>query len=870
VHPLVERLKASLAGRREEIRALHARGTPGRVVASALCDAVDEVVVGTAEAMSVATEGLAVAVAALGGYGRGLLNPGSDVDLLFVSENGRSLPQEAVGEYLRLLWDIGFELGHASRTFGECVQLGRNEHQAFTAMLDARFLAGEPEVFARFERTFRRGVARGNERALIAAIARNRELRHAQYQGRVGLLEPNVKEGPGGLRDVHDLRWANLIVGHRPSQDGAEHDGLLSPNQEKALDAAYDVLLRARNELHFCANRKQDVLDHALQAPMAAGLGYQDSDVGRAVEQFMQGYYLAAHQIKRLTDVALRTLLAEQRRSWWLLDRVRQRALASGFVLRGRSLGLPSRGRDGFFKADPLRLLSVFAEQQRLSVELDASCEAAITEHLGLIDANFRASPEGRRIFFRILGADRNVAAALRHMHELGVLGAYLPEFGALSSLVQHDRYHAYTVDDHTLRAVEHLETLTRRMSVSPTPEENVVTELEHPQVLYLAVLLHDVGKPFRRGDHAEHGAELVRPVAERLGLLPSERQLLMFLVRHHLLLSTLSQRRDMGDLAMLRDVAVQVPSIEHLRGLYLLTYADLHALNESVWTEWKGALLWDAYINLSHIIEGDSGTRYERGAAEKVAQEAIRELSATFGRERVAAHLEGMPERYILSHEVGEIGRHLASIGELDPAPCATWLEAGDAYSTLTVCTRDQPYRLSQICGVISSADLNIIGARAYTRDDGVVLDLFEVTEADDDRPRVSSGHQREVRDRLRAVLAGEISVGRLLEQHRRRWSRRWSKPGTHPTLVTFEDSVSRQHTVIEISAADRQGLLYMMTHTLSDLGLDIHTARITTEVDKAVNAFYVTEVGEGRVVNESRRTEIHGRLVESIDGAG
>ena len=266
-----------------------------------------------------------VAVAALGGYGRGFLNPASDVDLLFVSEHGRSLPQEAVGEYLRLLWDAGFELGHACRTFSECVALGRSDHEAFTAMLDGRFLVGDPHVFARFERAFRRGVVRGNERVFIAAIARNRELRHAQYHGSVGLLEPDVKEGLGALRDVHAIGWASLIADQRFSGDGAERNGPLTSSEQRALDAAHDALLRTRTELHFKVGKKQDVLDHALQVAVAAGLGYEDSDVGRAVEQFMQEYYLAAHQVKRLTDGALRALLAERRRSWWFLDRVRQR-----------------------------------------------------------------------------------------------------------------------------------------------------------------------------------------------------------------------------------------------------------------------------------------------------------------------------------------------------------------------------------------------------------------------------------------------------------------------------------------------------------------------------------------------------------------
>ena len=527
-------------------------------------------------------------------------------------------------------------------------------------------------------------------------------------------------------------------------------------------------------------------------------------------------------------------------------------------VLTHSSIGLPRR-RKSFFEDNPWKLMSLFLDAQRFGVPINEPTRRRIQDSIHLVDDALRRSRKVAHIFLEILRAPGGVAGTLRTMHELGILGAYIPEFDNLTCLVQYNRYHIYTADEHTLLAIEHIERLSTRSSEDGNLAhlKQAFKEIPRKEILYLAVLLHDIGKSVRGSDHSLEGAAMARRFLLRLGLPSEEIDGIVFLIRNHLQMSHISQRRDLSDQRMLKEFSQSVRHPDLLRMLYLLTYADLSAVTRTAWTVWKAHLLRELYAKtLSLLTQGVPSLEEER-RRQAASRDLVRAIGDRFEAGKVKAHLDRLPPHYAELNDSEYVERHLNLIRKLEKASVAVGFAPSRFFSEVTVCTRDKPYRLSEICGVLSSNDINIFGAQAYTRSDGVVIDIFQVTTLDEASHRI---HQRQVQDQLAGVFQENIRLEDLFIRHRRRWSRRRKPSARIPTEVHFENGISDKYTIIDIFAQDAVGLLYRITRTLSDLGLDIDTARVTTQADKAVDSFYALRNGEKI---ESKETQDHIRKV-------
>lgn len=838
--------KAELDRRREA----HHSGVASLEIARALAAGADAVVLELYERARPPAR--SHALVALGGYGREEMAPYSDVDLLFLFSREKDKAAPFIAGVLRPLWDLGFEVGHSSRTLSEVVEMARQDMDSRTAMMDGRLLAGDPELFAQFQQRLYAKLPR----ATVAGLQQWR-LARGRAGGSVQLLEPHLKESPGGLRELQALDWALRARVGGPQTDPLRRH-FLDEEERAALARGARFLWRVRLELHFCAGRRQDVLEHGLKPRVARAFGYTDRGRELAVERFMQDYYLHAQAIYTLVSRTFEELTRKERNGRRLL-------LEEGVVVADDKLELVEG--EGYFAAEPLRLLRLFSLAQARRLRLSEGAQRAIRASLHLIDEAVRCSPEARGLFLGILRRKHCASRTLRTMHELGVLGAYLPEFGALTCLVQYDIYHLYTVDEHTLVAIENLEGLARREDQGPL--SRLFAGFARRELLYLGVLLHDIGKAMRQ-DHIACGIQLAGALLERLGLPREDRRLVLFLVEHHLDMVILSQRRDLDDYRMIAEFAGLFANLEWLEALYLVSYADLSAVAHDAWTDWQGALLWDLYYKTREQIESGLKTLEEQHHVRQLLDMHLRYITGTWPAQRVAAfqaHVQQLPSRYLMAYNRDQIERHLALIDALGEGVAATEFVERQAYTELIICARDQRQLLAQLCGVLAVNDVNILRAQVNTRADAVVLDIFQVTDVDG-APALPERKQQRVREQLGAVIAGALEVDHLFGQYSANWSWRVRKGGAHvrPPEVEFENQVSDRYTVVEVGVQDNVGLLYKITHALSELELDIHTALINTVADRATDAFYVVDARGQKIVNFEVLDQIRQRLLERL----
>lgn len=858
-------LRAFVDAEWDRAHKLHRSGASGTEVVDTITASADALIEGLfAEARREHPRTLrkGYAIIALGGYGRGQLNPKSDIDLLFLFDNVKK-GDPLTRAVLHTLWDLRFEVGYSTRSIADCVQAGQEDVESLTAMLESRFLAGDRDLHARFESTMTTQFTGRKARAFVEQKIEERVQRTSRSS--VQLQEPNIKENPGGLRDAHTAGWILMARRNRRAPEGFLEEHLLSKRNYAAYVEALGFVLRVRNELHFHTGKKHDILEHDLQPQIAEGLGYEDTEHEMGVERFMRDYYTHARQINQLTDLVCEKLGSTSVANR-ALDLIVRRPLDDGAMLSHTQIQLPKR-RSKFFEQDPHRLLSLFLDAQRFGARLNPTAQQAIRDNLHLIDDELRASPRAARIFLEILRAPADVAITLRKMHDLGVLGAYIPEFGGLTCLVQYNLYHIYSADEHTLVTIRNLENLARNPSVSPDlrPFRRLLNDLSRRELLYIALLMHDVGKARRGKNHSVEGASMARTFLERIGLPESQIESVEFLVREHLSMSHISQRRDLGDEEMIAEFARQFRSAEDLRMLCLLTYADLSGVTKTAWTAWKGQLLWELFLKTFRVITGDGERTDQEMVLDEALPEILEELDGRHEPGVVEAHVRSLPTRYAQTVSGDEVGAHIDLIEKLEDTSVAVAFADSGAFSEVTICTRDLPYRLSQICGVLATNDLNIFSAQAYTREDGIVIDTFQVT-SPDGVTEIDTKRRNRVRSQLTRVLDGETEIRELFDKHQARWSRRRRPTRSAPTEVHIDNGISDQFTVIDVFARDNVGLLYRITEALSDFELDISTARIGTQADRAVDAFYVRHKADGKVEDDDSLDEIRAKLLEKL----
>jgi [protein-PII] uridylyltransferase len=790
-------------------------------------------------------------VVALGGYGRGELHPSSDIDLMVVYDGELSpFVQRVMHELLYALWDLGFQVGHSLRSLDDCVAMARTDFPSRTSMQEARLIEGDRRLFARFGRVLRDNVYRKDFGEFLTMTLAEREQRYRKFGASPYIGEPNVKESAGGLRDMHTAMWlAAAKFGARTLRELADR-GLITAREQAAADAALTFLWRVRNELHFFSGHKNDVLTRDLQPRIAKNLGYETEGETLGVEQFMREYYLHARRIHRLSRRLIARCQETLSRHGSAERRQRQQALADGLVFFDGRLHLADRDAGGL-RADPVRLMKVFWHLHRLGCDLSPDLERAVEDSLDAVDDAVRADPAIRDVFLDICRAWGRVALTLSEMHELGLLGRYLPEFGALTCLVQYDVYHKFSADQHSLLAVEHLEALAPGQSAESEGAAQVFNEVEKPELLMLGMLLHDIGKARGHG-HVAKGIPLAQALTRRIGLPETECGLVEFLVAHHLTMSHIAQRRDIDDPKTISDFAATVGDPQRLRMLYLLTYADMRAVGPGVLTPWQASILHELYRRTLARLTGGLEVKPNRVQMVTRLGEVVRDdVSA----QAVKAHVAMVPDRYLANTSVQRMAEHLRQIARLESAPVATELfhHPDLGTSDLVVVTRDVPGLFALIAGTLAAHGVNIVSAQIATRADGIAIDTFQVNDPTGEAV-ASAARWGRVLDALRSVLTGEQTVEQLLERRQR--AGRSPADGFGRPKIAVDNRLSDAHTVVEVKCPDRVGLLYLITRTLSAQGLDIASARIATEIDQALDTFYVHDRA-GRKLDEPAATE-------------
>jgi [protein-PII] uridylyltransferase len=863
----LEVLRQHLTSNVDFLRAAHLGGASGQQSVAAYAGFMD-IFLGTLYRLAVEDakrEGLVpspLVLVALGGYGRGELHPLSDLDLMLIYD-GEMGPyvQRVTQGLLYALWDLGLQVGHAVRSLPDCLAMARTDFPSRTSMQQARLLVGDRRLFNRFRKVLAENVYQKDFAQFLETTLTERDQRYRKFGGSPYMGEPNVKESAGGLRDIHTAMWlTSTKFGTRTLRELADKR-LINGREQKTTDEALTFLWRVRNELHFLSGHKNDVLSRDIQPQIAKNFGYTGDELSLPVEKFMRDYYLHARVIHRVSRRLIARCRETLSRRASVQRRLRQEALADGLIVLDEQLHLAQA--DGrAFREEPVRLIKVFWHSHHLGFELGVDVERAIEDSLDLIDDAFRASPEARELFLGICRSWGRTAQTLREMHELGVLGRYLPEWGALTCLVQYDIYHKFTADQHSLIAVQNLEALAPGQSPDSEGNAQVVSELERPGLLMLGMLLHDIGKGKGHG-HVAKGIPLIETLSARMGLAPEDADKVIFLVAHHLTMSHVAQRRDIDDPKTIETLAGVCRTPERLRMLYLLTCADMRAVGPGVMTGWQAQILWDLY---ARTLTRLTGGQRERPTRESVAQRVTEAMRGDVARTAVAAHLALLSDRYLTTTSPQRIAAHLRLLDRLaDGGVLATELfhhpDLGS--SELVVATRDVPGLFSIIAGTLASQGINILSAQIHTRADGIALDTFQVNDPFGEAVTEEARWRRTL-EALRLVLRGEASVEDLLARRRAVYPSGDGVPG--PPKISVDNQISDSRTVVEVKCPDRVGLLYVITRTLSGHGLDIASARIATEIDHAYDTFYVTDRQGRRLEDEAAMARVRESLEDAL----
>lgn len=781
-----------------------------------------------------------IAVIAMGGYGRAELAPYSDVDILIACGKKTKLVEAIAGSFIRLMWDCGFELGHAVESLVEADYALTRDMDTKTALIESRWVCGSKRVAKALEKKIGR-IRKSDREEYLRRKIDDALARREKFGSSFQLIEPNVKLSPGGLRDYQTLVWLGLVGRAPHGLQALRNRGLLLRGERRELDDAYDFLLRVRVEMHIATRSKQDQLTVAVQQGLAKSIGFVPRGDHLAVESFMREYYRHSRTIFRITDDCLDAL---------------ERGKNVG-VLLGQSRIKPDGSKlDMSLRLPTLRKqpLVVFEKQkasgQKLARALRRRLEQVVQEQLGALTVVDRM----RRAFPLLLDDDRNVDLVVRSLHETRFLMKIIPEYDQLTCLKRYDLYHHYTVDEHSFKVLENLVALGRADADANDPLVRLYTELPEKRVLFLSALLHDIGKIEGRG-HAKKGAVLSRTILKRMSVPQHEIDIVSDLIENHLLMSHFSQRRDPTDIGTITAFCDRVGNRTRLKNLCLLTYADYRATSPLVWNEWKRTLLWELYVRAYDFM-----ARREK-QPEDVYRQHKEHLLETFpegdARRRALAHLDLLPGGYLLTMTPAMVRGHLQMIDRLDGEPAVVSHRFVGGAHEITFCTNDKPYRLSQLCGVLAINDFTILNAFAFTRRDGKVIDVFVVEPVDRGEalaPAETLLRIERIRTNLLDVLRDKLDLEAATKKHAHRW-RRVAKGGIPvATQVTFENDVSKEFTIIDVFAQDRPGLLYTITRTLSQQGLTIARAKISTEGARAIDSFYVGKLVAPEALKELR----------------
>ncbi|HHY48339.1 MAG TPA: [protein-PII] uridylyltransferase [Alphaproteobacteria bacterium] len=810
-----------------------------------------------------------ISIAAVGGYGRGTLAPGSDIDLLFILPYKQTPWGEQVTEYiLYMLWDLGQKVGHAVRSVDDCIRMAKSDMTVRTATLEARYLAGDKGLFEQLQTRFETEIMPRTGPEFIAAKMAEREERHRQMGNTRYVVEPNVKDGKGGLRDLNTLFWIGKYF-YRV-RTGAElvDKGVLSAAEYRLFQRAEDFLWAIRCNLHFLTGRADEKLTFDVQPELAERLGYSDRAGMLGVERFMKRYFLVAKDVGDLTRIFCTSLEFHHAKPLDMMGLVlapfrRGRTAIKGepdFVIDSGRL---NTARPDVFEKDPRNLIRCFVIAGELDLFFHPDAIKQITRSLRLIGSDLRNDPRANADFLRILTSPKSVERILRAMNESGVLGRFVPDFGKIVAHMQFNMYHHYTVDEHLIRAVGVMAEIENGGLKHELPlTHELLPHLNNLRLLYVALFLHDIAKG-RPEDHSIAGARIARKFCPRLGLDPAETETVAWLVEYHLLMSEVSQSRDIQDPETAKSFAEIVQSPQRLALLMILTACDIRAVGPGVWTGWKGSLLRALYYATEPLLSGGHSQVTQRDRVEE-QKNVLRGALAGWSAEEIETYLARHYDHYWLRAETELQLEHARMIRAADAAGNAfagsVRVKAFEGITEVSFYTPDHPRLLSLIAGACTMCDASIIGAQIFSTRDGRALDTFRLrrsfTSDEDEKVRATR-----IIDTVRQLLQGRRQI--LIDLGKESRHNRRLKPFSLPAEVQVSNSLSEKFTVIEVSGLDRMGLLHLLTRAIADLNLTIASAHIGTYGEKAVDVFYVTDLTGHKIDSKPRQKRIRDALL-------
>jgi len=810
------------------------------------------------------TTGERFAVIAVGGYGRGLLAPFSDIDLLFLTPYKRASRVEQMVEHmLYLLWDLGLKVGHATRSVDECIRLAKSDMTIRTSLLEARALWGEVSLVEDFKTAFWSDVA-ADDAHFMAAKLEEREERHISFGDSRYLLEPNVKEGKGGLRDLHALYWIAKHHYQVQTIDDLVRLEVFTAGERRRFRKAGEFLSSVRCHLHHWAGRAEERLTFDAQVEIAKRMGYADRPNMRGVERFMKYYYLTAKTVGDLTRIICAGLEATNHRParFSISHLWRQNRDIEGFELVGGRLAAKT---EVSFSENPIQILQIFEAGERLGLDIHPSALRLVRRDLKKVDL-VRDDPEANRLFMAMLTSEKSPSRVLARLNEAAVLGRFVPDFGRVVAQMQYDMYHTYTVDEHTIRAIGILRDLEVGLLKDQAPvASSVIGQTESRRALYVALFCHDIAKG-RGGDHSILGAEVVDYLGPRLGLNDGETETASWLVRNHLVMSHIAFKRDPSDPQTVKDFVDVVQSLERLRLLLILTVCDIRAVGPNTWTEWKASLLRELFFRAQEAIAGGDEA-FSVASRIEIAKDETALGFKDWDPDIIAEIMHLLPAAFWLSAPPDELGRRIRVYEEARKLDPPLMIEVrpfpeGDA-SEVIIATPDHPGLFARIAGGLALAGVDIVQSHAATLADGFVLDVF-VVESDPEGDGVSRRDKR-ILECVKAALSGEINLSKELSKAPP-WKRR-SEVFLVPPQVVIDNKASRTHTVIEVVGRNRTGFLNKIAWTLTQQGLQIGQSRINTYGERAVDVFYVKDVFGLKMEQEGKINAVRKALLQALE---
>ncbi len=807
-------------------------------------------------------------VVAVGGYGRGELAPFSDLDLLFLSPYKRTARVEQMVEtILYFLWDLGFKIGQATRTVDDCVRLAKKDQTIATNLLDGRYIWGEQTLYRSFKTRFNKEVRQDAPSRFVQAKLEERDQRHVKTGGSRYSLEPHIKDGKGGLRDLQTLLWIAKFAHGVASFAELQERGLATKGEVRTFEKAEHFLWTLRCHLHYLTGRGEERLTFDLQAQIAPRMGYRRHAGTKAVERLMRHYFLVAKDVGSLTRLICAELEAKSNRR--LRDRLPPllRKRFECFRMKAGRLTIEDRK---LFKDEPLQMLRLFRVAQQHDLEIHPEALRWVTMNLRLIDG-LREDPEAGKLFLQMLCHNERGEEALRRLNEAGVLGRFIPDFGRIVSQMQFNMYHHFTVDEHLIFTVGVLGKVERGLLKEEAPiASDVIDKVISRRVLYLAAFLHDIAKG-RREHHSDAGAKVALHLGPRLGLQDEETESVAWLVQNHLIMSDTAFKRDLGDPQTIQNFADKVKSMERLRLLLVLTVADIRAVGPGVWTAWKAALLRDLYWRTEEVLSGGHATegREIRVAA---AKEALRERLEHWPPEAVEEHIgRGYPS-YWLSFNAETHRRHAEMVRDAEargaPLTVKHQIDRYREETELTVYTADHPGLFSRIAGALAAAGAEIDAAKIFTLANGMALDVFYLRDRQTGEAFERPSRLARLVTYIERTLEGALKPWRDLDQVPSAWPSRYAV-FTVPPRVLIDNRASETHTLIEVNGRDRPGLLHDLTYVLTRNNLIIRSAVVTTYGAEVVDSFYVQNALNQKVTDRQKLSRVRKRLLEAIDGS-